>query len=81
MPVAAFAEVTRDGGQGLVRLRGRVVALAGDAAVDGERVGPAATPVEAEALGKALAEQLLGEGAEAILRSVRVGRAEAVPEP
>jgi hydroxymethylbilane synthase len=81
VPVAAFAEVTPDGGQRLVRLRGRVVALAGDASVEGEWVGSAATPAEAEALGEALADQLLGEGAEAILRSVRAGRAEGVPEP
>jgi len=81
VPVAAFAEVAPDGGQRLVRLRGRVVALAGDAGVEGERAGSAATAEEAEALGEALADQLLGEGAEAILRSVRARGAEAVPEP
>jgi hydroxymethylbilane synthase len=81
VPVAAFAEVAPDGGQRLVRLRGRVVALAGEAGVEGERVGSVATAQEAEALGEALADQLLGEGAEAILRSVRAQGAEAVPEP
>ena len=81
VPVAAFAEVVQERGGAVVRLRGRVVSLAGDASADGQRAGPAARPVEAEAVGEGLAEQLLGQGADAILRSVRETAAEAVSEP
>jgi hydroxymethylbilane synthase len=81
VPVAAFAEVVRERGGAVVRLRDRVVSLAGDASADGQRAGPAAGPVEAEAVGTGLAEQLLGQGADAILRSVRETAAETVSEP
>lgn len=81
VPVAAFGEVTREKGSVVVRLRGRVVSLAGDASVDGERSRPAAVLRDAEALGEALAEDLLSRGADAILRSVRATVAEAVSEP
>lgn len=81
VPVAAFAEVTRDAGAAMVRLRGRVVSLGGDASADGARVGVAADPGEAEALGEALADELLARGADAILRSVRDAGTHAVSEP
>jgi hydroxymethylbilane synthase len=81
VPVAALAEVAGDGARTVVRLRGRVVALGGEASAEGVRAGPAAGLAEAEKLGAELAEQLLGEGAEAILRSARQAAAEAVPEP
>ncbi len=81
VPVAAFAEVTREREGVVVHLRGRVVSLAGDASVDGERSGSAATSRDSEALGEALAEDLLGRGADAILRSVRATPAAVVSEP
>jgi hydroxymethylbilane synthase len=81
VPVAAVAEVARARGGAVVHLRGRVVSLAGDASVDGERSGSAASSRDAEALGEALAEDLLGLGADAILRSVRATAAAGVSEP
>ena len=51
-----------------LRLRAFVGALDGSTTVRGERRGPVAAP---EALGRALAEELLGAGAERILREVR----------
>jgi hydroxymethylbilane synthase len=67
VPVAAHAEV--HGAE--VHLRGRVVALSGDAVAEGERRGEARDPAAAAALGRELAEELLGRGAAAILASVR----------
>lgn len=81
VPVAALAVVTRDGASTVVRLRGRVVSLGGEAVAEGVRAGPAQALAEAEALGAGLADQLLGEGADAILRSVREAGVEPVPEP
>ena len=65
----------------VVRLRGRVVSLGGEAVAEGVRAGPAQALAEAEELGAGLADELLGEGADAILRSVREAGAEPVPEP
>ena len=81
VPVGAHATVERDARGTIVRLRGRVVALGGEASVEGTRVGPATTAAAADALGVALAEQLLADGADAILRSIRDTRVEPVPEP
>jgi hydroxymethylbilane synthase len=81
VPVAALAVVARDGASTVVRLRGRVVSLGGEAVAEGVRAGPARALAEAEELGAGLADQLLGEGADAILRSVREAGAEPVPEP
>lgn len=81
VPVAALAEVVQEMGGAVVRLRGRVVALGGEASAEGVRAAFVATPAAAEALGATLAEQLLGEGADAILRSVREAGAGAVEEP
>jgi hydroxymethylbilane synthase len=81
VPVAAFAEIAREGGGVTVRLHGRVVSLAGDASVEGILTGPATAPRDADELGARLAEQLLARGADAILRAVRAGVAEAVSEP
>jgi len=78
VPVAALAEHVPGG---RLRLRGRVVSLAGEQAVEGEEVRAAAHASEAEALGVALAERLLREGAAPILTAVRAATAPAVPEP
>jgi hydroxymethylbilane synthase len=77
VPVAALATFTG----GTVELYGRVVALAGDRAVEGIETGPAADEAAAEAIGVALAERLLDGGAGEILAAVRAGPAPAVPEP
>jgi hydroxymethylbilane synthase len=81
VPVGAHAEVEREGGQVIVRLRGRVVSLTGETTVEGTRAGPVTTAADADALGVALADQLLAEGAGEILRSIRAARVESVSEP
>jgi hydroxymethylbilane synthase len=78
VPVAALAEAQPGGG---LRLRGRVVSLAGEHAVEGEEVRTAADAGEADALGVALAERFLRDGAAPILAAVRAAAAPAVPEP
>lgn len=82
VPVAAHAELVSTGDRRTLRLRGRVVALGGEAGTSGEQTAAVALPVDAEALGVALAERLLGEGAAAILQAVRAANVvEPVPEP
>ena len=81
VPVGAHAEVRRDAERAVVRLRGRVVSLTGQASAEGVRAGPVATAGEAEALGVALAEQVLAEGAGAILGSIQAASVEPVSEP
>jgi hydroxymethylbilane synthase len=63
VPIAAHAEI--EGGK--VYLRGLVGSLDGKRIVSGERTGTAA---EATALGRALADELLGKGAREILDEV-----------
>jgi len=62
-PLAAYA-IPRDGG---LWLRGLVASRDGRAVLRGERAAQAATPREAEALGEALAAELLARGAAAVL--------------
>jgi len=81
VPVGAHAEIDETTGRTLVRLRGRVVSLSGEASAEGVLVKPAATADEADALGVALAEQVLGSGAAAILRSIQLADVEPVSEP
>jgi hydroxymethylbilane synthase len=78
VPVAAHATIDSSG---FLRLHGRVISLDGDRMVEGREEGRVRTPEEAERLGTALAERLLGEGANAILSQVRAGAVPAVPEP
>ncbi len=78
VPVAALAE-RRAGGQ--LRLHGRVISLGGERAVEGSEVRTCATVAEADALGVALGERLLGQGAAAILAGVRAETAPTVSEP
>lgn len=82
VPVAAHAELSQSDGRRTLRLLGRVVALAGEAGASGEQTAAVGSPADAEALGVALAERLLGEGAAAILHAVRSANVvEPVPEP
>ena len=78
VPVAAHAELRREGG---LRLHGRVVSLRGERAVEGVESGAVADEHAADALGAALAERLLHEGAASILAEVRAVVVPAVPEP
>lgn len=67
VPVAAHAEVEGS----TVRLHGRVVSLDGRHMAEGHHAGVAADAVSAAAIGAALAERLLGEGAREILAAIR----------
>lgn len=78
VPVAAWAEHVPSGG---LRLRGRVVSLAGEHAVEGEEMQAVRDADEADSLGVALADRLLREGAAPILAEVRAASAPATPEP
>ena len=78
VPVAAHAEV---GADGILRLRGRVVALEGERAVEGSDARAVAETGVADALGVSLAERLLGEGAAEILADVRAAASPPVSEP
>lgn len=78
VPVAAYAEPDAEG---RLRLQGRVVSLGGERGVEGVETDVAADEVEADALGVALAERLLEEGAASILAEVRAGAVPVVPEP
>ena len=78
VPVAAYAEMDAEG---RLRLQGRVVSLGGERGVEGVETDVAADEVEADALGVALAQRLLEEGAAAILAEVRAGSVPVVPEP
>ena len=81
VPVAAYAELRADAGPAL-HLRGRVVSLGGERAAEGAEGRPVADEREADAMGVALAERLLGEGAGEILTAVRAAAASPpVPEP
>ena len=78
VPVAALAAVG-EGGQ--IELRGRVVSLGGERAVDGVERQRASDEPDAERIGFRLAERLLAQGADSILAEVRAASAPAVPEP
>jgi hydroxymethylbilane synthase len=78
VPVAALATV---GEGGEIELRGRVVSLGGERAVEGVERRRVSGEPEAEGVGSRLADRLLAQGAAAILADVRAGSAPAVPEP
>jgi hydroxymethylbilane synthase len=78
VPVAALAE-RAPGGR--LRLRGRVTSLGGERGVEGAEERALAEVHEADALGVALADRLLGEGAASILAEVRAATAPGVSEP
>ena len=81
VPVAAHATLESGGRETTLRLHGRVISLDGERIAEGVESGSARTPAEAEVLGTALAERLLGEGAAAILAEVRAGVVPVVSEP
>jgi hydroxymethylbilane synthase len=81
VPVAAYAELDREGRGSSIRLHGRVVSLGGDKMVEGRQAGVVGNENEAGVLGSALADRLLAEGASEILTEVRSAAAPAVTEP
>jgi hydroxymethylbilane synthase len=81
VPIGAYAVREASGTEPTLRLRGRVISLAGDKKVEGEAHGSPRTEAEADALGAGLAERLLKEGAAEILVEVRSAAAPAVAEP
>ena len=78
VPVAAYAQLDDTS---TLQLRGRVISLRGESAVEGREAGPAGNEAAADVLGTALAERLLAEGAATILAEVRATAAPVVSEP
>lgn len=81
VPVAALARLEGASSHPILRLQGRVISLGGDRLVEGVEAGSRRDEAGAAALGTALAERLLGEGATTILAEVREAAAPAVSEP
>lgn len=81
VPVAAYCDLKADGKSTVFDLRGRVVSPGGESLVEGRRVGAAADEETAAALGAELAEQVLADGAGAILAEARTAEAPVVTEP
>jgi hydroxymethylbilane synthase len=81
VPVAAHATVEATGGEPALRLHGRVISLGGERIVQGLERGPVRSAEDAERLGIALADRLLGEGAAGILAEVRTSIVPVVSEP
>jgi hydroxymethylbilane synthase len=81
VPVAAFGELKAGGKHHSLHLHGRVVATGGDTMVEGRKIGSVDDEEQAAALGAELAEQLLADGAGAILAGARAAGAPAVTEP
>jgi hydroxymethylbilane synthase len=81
VPVAAYAQVDGTSSASRLQLRGRVISLGGERAVEGREAGQASNEAAAEALGTTLAERLLAEGAGGILAEVRQAAAPVVTEP
>jgi hydroxymethylbilane synthase len=81
VPVAAYAQLETDSFELRLRLRGRVISLGGESAVEGREAGPASNEAAAAVIGTALAERLLAEGAATILAEVRAAVAPVVTEP
>jgi hydroxymethylbilane synthase len=81
VPIAARAtvEVTEEGR--VLRLHGRVLTPDGHTMMEGRQAGPVAKEADAALLGTTLAEQLLADGAGALLGTVRAIAAPAVTEP
>ncbi len=77
VPIAALAHATTSGGEWHVALTGRVGSLDGREVRAGTRAGPAPSMDAAWALGLALGEQLLAEGAGVILDAARRALSEA----
>lgn len=81
VPVAAYGELKAGGKPLVLDLRGRVVSPGGESLVEGRRIGSAPDEAMAAALGTELAEQVLADGAGAILMEARTAGAPAVTEP
>ena len=81
VPVAAHAVLRAGERQNVLQLHGRVVSPDGRAMVEGHQLGPVVSEEEAVALGTALADRLLHQGAGAILVQSRSMVAPAISEP
>jgi porphobilinogen deaminase len=65
----------------VLQLHGRVLSPDGKTMMEGRQAGPVADEEDAAQIGVTLAEQLLADGAGAILGSVRTTAAPVVTEP
>jgi hydroxymethylbilane synthase len=80
VPVGAYAEL-HAGHRSTLRLHGRVIALAGETAVEGREEAEASDDVSAAEVGTRLAERLLQMGAAKVLADVRATVTPAISEP
>jgi hydroxymethylbilane synthase len=81
VPVAALATLQPPGSGGMLLLHGRVLSLDGSTMMEMRQTGPAAGEDDAARMGVALAEQLLAEGAGALLERTRTTAAPGITEP
>jgi hydroxymethylbilane synthase len=81
VPVAARATLQPEGSGRVLRLHGRVLAPDGKTMMEGRHTGPVAQEADAAQLGTTLAEQLLADGAGALLGTARSVAAPVVTEP
>jgi hydroxymethylbilane synthase len=81
VPVGAYATLNAGDSGSVLSLHGRVIALEGRTMIEGRESAPVASEAEAAALGKRLAEQLLADGAGAILADARTSTVPSVTEP
>lgn len=81
VPVAALATLQQAPSDTMLRLHGRVLSLDGTTMMEGRQVGAVAGEEDATGMGIALAEQLLADGAGALLGMTRTIAAPAVTEP
>jgi porphobilinogen deaminase len=79
--VAALATLQPPGSGGMLLLHGRVLSLDGSTMMEMRQTGPAAGEDDAARMGVALAEQLLAEGAGALLERTRTTAAPGITEP
>jgi hydroxymethylbilane synthase len=82
VPVAAQATLhPAESGKVGLRLHGRVLSPDGNTMMEGRLAGPVAAEEDAAQIGVTLAEQLLTDGASALLSALRTTAAPAVTEP
>ena len=81
VPIAAFATLSTGESRTVLELHGRVMSPEGSTMLEGRQSAPVLTDADAAAVGMQLAEQLLADGAAAILAGARSQAVPSVSEP
>jgi hydroxymethylbilane synthase len=81
VPVAAYASLAGEGSRRVLRLHGRVISPEGRTLLEGRQVKPVDGEQDAAGLGTALAEQLLADGAGAVVADARLSITPSIGEP